>query len=224
MELAIRLILSRCRAPGSRRLDLFGNRVRRSACRRTETPASRLAGSAGGVRDRTGRQDAAAPRSRLGSDAVVAKDGPYLRSSGINGTTLCQVALTSRATSVPFTAVLTGPERTTTDNAEAASTWAVGYLRRSRSCPIRLWEQGVACSTVSRVIEVTVHDARVGRDPARLTPEGYGEILQTFQSDHPVDVGDLLTLDDGTQVRVIGLTESLAPGSWKQAVHVGDVL
>jgi hypothetical protein len=35
------------------------------------------------------------------------------------------VALTVRATSVPVTAVLTGPQRTTTDNAEAASTCAV---------------------------------------------------------------------------------------------------
>jgi hypothetical protein len=75
----------------------------------------------------------------------------------------------------------------------------------------------------SRVLEVTVHDGRVGRDPTRLTPEGHGEILQTFQSDHPIDVGDVLTLDDGTQVRVIGVSESLAPGSWKQTVHVGDL-
>jgi hypothetical protein len=82
---------------------------------------------------------------------------------------------------------------------------------------------GSPCSTVSRVIEVTVHDGRVGRDPARVTPEGHGEILQTFQSDHPIDTGDVLTLDDGTQVRVIGVTDSLAPGSWKQAVHVGDL-
>jgi hypothetical protein len=82
---------------------------------------------------------------------------------------------------------------------------------------------GGRCSTVSRVIEVTVHDGRVGRDPARVTPEGHGEILQTFQSDHPIDIGDVLTLDDGTQVRVIGVTESLGPGSWKQSVHVGDL-
>jgi hypothetical protein len=34
------------------------------------------------------------------------------------------VILGGRATSVPFTAVMTGPQRTTTDNAEAASTCA----------------------------------------------------------------------------------------------------
>jgi hypothetical protein len=73
------------------------------------------------------------------------------------------------------------------------------------------------------VIEVTVHDGRVGRDPTRVTPEGHGEVLQTFQSDHPIEVGgEVLTLD-GTRVEVIGVTESLALGSWKQAVHVGEL-
>jgi hypothetical protein len=40
------------------------------------------------------------------------------------------VVLAGRATSVPFTEVLTGPERTTTDNTTAAWTCAVPYLRR----------------------------------------------------------------------------------------------
>jgi hypothetical protein len=35
-----------------------------------------------------------------------------------------------RATSVPFTAVLTGPQRTTTDNAEAPSTCTAPHLCR----------------------------------------------------------------------------------------------
>jgi hypothetical protein len=41
-----------------------------------------------------------------------------------------RVILTGRATSVAFTAVLSGPERTTTDKTKAASTCAVHYLRR----------------------------------------------------------------------------------------------
>jgi hypothetical protein len=56
-----------------------------------------------------------------------------------------------------------------------------------------------------------------------MTPEGHGEVLQTFQSVHPIEVGEVLTLDDGTRVEVIGVNESLAPGSWKQAVHVGEL-
>jgi hypothetical protein len=40
------------------------------------------------------------------------------------------VILGGRATGVPFTAVSTGPERTTTDNAEAASTCAASPLCR----------------------------------------------------------------------------------------------
>jgi hypothetical protein len=52
----------------------------------------------------------------------------------------------ARATSVPFTAVLNGPERTTTDNHEAASTCALPHPRRSQQRPNWLWEQGVAGS------------------------------------------------------------------------------
>jgi hypothetical protein len=54
------------------------------------------------------------------------------------------VFLVGRATSVPFTAVPTGPERTTTDNATQAMTCAVRRLARWRPCPIWLWEQEVA--------------------------------------------------------------------------------
>jgi hypothetical protein len=51
-----------------------------------------------------------------------------------------------RATSVPFTAVLIGSQRTITDNAVASSTCTVLSRRRSQSCPIWLWEQGGAGS------------------------------------------------------------------------------
>jgi hypothetical protein len=60
-----------------------------------------------------------------------------------DGARVYQVALTSRATGVPFTAVLAGLQRTTTDNSTAASICAGACLRRWRSCPNWLWEQGV---------------------------------------------------------------------------------
>jgi hypothetical protein len=53
--------------------------------------------------------------------------------SGRGGATAprcARVILAGRATSVPFTAVLNGPERTTTDNHEGASTCAVPRPRR----------------------------------------------------------------------------------------------
>jgi hypothetical protein len=50
--------------------------------------------------------------------------------------------LTGGATSVPFTGVLSGPERTATDNAEVAPTWAIRSLCSSRSCSIWLCKQG----------------------------------------------------------------------------------
>jgi hypothetical protein len=87
--------------------------------------------SAGGVRDRTGPKDAAAPPSRLANDGVVTQDEPHPAIElGASGTTVCQVNLTGRATSVPFTRVNVGSQRTTTDNTTAATTWAARVLRR----------------------------------------------------------------------------------------------
>ena len=49
---------------------------------------------------------------------------------GNNGTTPFLVPLTGRATSVPFTTDLAGPERTSTDSTPAPSTCAVRHPRR----------------------------------------------------------------------------------------------
>jgi hypothetical protein len=57
---------------------------------------------------------------------------------------LVPVVLAGRATSVPFTAVLAGRKRTTTDNTKAPSTCDVPCLRRWRSRPIWLCKQGVS--------------------------------------------------------------------------------
>jgi hypothetical protein len=63
----------------------------------------------------------------LAHEAVVTEDGPHpLVEAEPTAPQCARVILAGRATSVPFTAVLNGPERTTTDNHEAAST-----LRRS---------------------------------------------------------------------------------------------
>jgi hypothetical protein len=48
-----------------------------------------------------------------------------------------------RATTVPFTAVMIGPERTATDNAQAASTCAASYFSQVTIPAIWLWEQMV---------------------------------------------------------------------------------
>jgi hypothetical protein len=60
------------------------------------------------------------------------------------------VILTGRATSMPFTEVLAGPERATTDNTTAVVTCAAHLLPRQKSCRIWLWEQGVAGAFTSR--------------------------------------------------------------------------
>jgi hypothetical protein len=81
----------------------------------------------------TGRdpKGAAAPRSRLANDAVVAEDEPRPAIKlGANGTSVYQRNLTGRATSVPFTRVNVGYQRTTTDNTTAAATCAARLLRK----------------------------------------------------------------------------------------------
>jgi len=71
---------------------------------------------------------------------------------------------------------------------------------------------------------VTIRDARVGRDPAQVTPKGRGPILETRDCAEPVDINDRLTLSDGTEVVVIGVDDDIRPGdSWQQTVHVGNV-
>jgi len=72
----------------------------------------------------------------LAYEAVVTEDEPR-RTVRVQPTAQLDtgVILDGRATSVPFTAVPTGPQRTTTDNAEAASTCAASHLRRQRSRP-----------------------------------------------------------------------------------------
>ena len=72
------------------------------------------------------------------------EDRPYpTLQVGADGGPCTGLILAGRATIVPFTTDMTGPERTATDNARAASTCAVPCLRRPRARPIWLWEQGV---------------------------------------------------------------------------------
>jgi len=75
---------------------------------------------------------AAAPScGALANEARVALDGPppSLQLEPMAAMP-SHVVLAGRATSVPFTAVITGPERTATDNHEVASTCAVAHPRR----------------------------------------------------------------------------------------------
>jgi hypothetical protein len=70
----------------------------------------------------------------LAHDTVVTENAPHLpvrvRSDGGRVTPAIR---TRRATCVPFTAVSTSPERTTTDNTEVAATCAVAILAGNSS-------------------------------------------------------------------------------------------
>jgi len=75
------------------------------------------------------------------------------------------------------------------------------------------------------MIKVTIRDGRVGRDPATVTPDGHGPILETRDCAQPVDENDRLTLRDGTEVLVIGVDDHIYPGrSWEQTAHIGNLL
>lgn len=71
--------------------------------------------------------------SRYGGSATTrTHEGPaYVRIKAESGAERCtNVVLISRATAVPFTPVLNGPQRTTTDNHQAALTSAVRHPHR----------------------------------------------------------------------------------------------
>jgi hypothetical protein len=73
---------------------------------------------------------AASPRA-LAHEPVVTEIGPHPTITvDLNGAARYRRRPRRPATSVPFTAVLNGPERTTTDNREAASTCVVPHPRR----------------------------------------------------------------------------------------------
>jgi hypothetical protein len=76
-----------------------------------------------------------------------------------------RVVLTGRATSVPFTAVLTGLQRTIMDNTTGASTCTGPRLSKGRSCPNWLWDQGVADP---RSITEGLRPTKINRLPGRV--------------------------------------------------------
>jgi hypothetical protein len=108
------------------------------------------------------------PATALANEAVVTGVGSHPsveRVPRLPGST--NVVLVRRATTVPFTAVPAGPQRTATDNATAASTCAILYRRRWKSCPIWLCKQGVVGS--SPIISTT---NRPGQHPPAVRRPG----------------------------------------------------
>jgi hypothetical protein len=75
--------------------------------------------------------DGPRPPRALANYAVITGDGLTLGPSWEpSASREITVVLAGRATTVPFTAVMIGPERTTTDNPTASLTCAAPQLRR----------------------------------------------------------------------------------------------
>jgi hypothetical protein len=83
-------------------------------------------------------------------------------------------------------------------------------------------------------IEITVRDGRIGREGGKAgesqghrsfrqaDPSGQGAVLKAFMSNRFYEIDDKLTLDDGTEVVVIGTRKEVG-ATWKETVHIGDI-
>jgi hypothetical protein len=73
-------------------------------------------------------------------------------------------------------------------------------------------------------VSVTVHDGRTGRDEVLTDPStGTGSVLVRFHAATPFQVGDLLTLPDGSRWPVTNVRNQMTlSGSWSQVVTIGD--
>jgi hypothetical protein len=85
-----------------------------------------------------------APCERLPPRKAIFRTDPTCDCADAFVASLRTPSPTGRATTVPFTVVLTGPQRTTTDNARAGSTCTVLRLRRWRCRPNWLCKQVVS--------------------------------------------------------------------------------
>ena len=72
-------------------------------------------------------------------------------------------------------------------------------------------------------IRITIRDGRAGRDPEQATPGGPGAVLGVVERDVPLDIGDKITLADGTDVVVIGVEEEISATGFEQTAHVGSM-
>ena len=77
-----------------------------------------------------------------------------------------------------------------------------------------------AASTIE--IQITVRDARIGRDPALVTDQG-GEVLMEYLRKTMHEDGDVITLPDGTEVDVLHSGERFSRDTEHQSqiVRVG---
>jgi hypothetical protein len=132
-----RIVVTLVRAGSARHrepLDLGGHqRSQRTPKNRRSCGIHRTTSDGEAARTRGSSPPARLPRAlrALAHEAVVTEDEPHHRVK-VESTAQPDLGpiLGGRATSVPFTAVLTGLERTTTDNHEASSTCAISHPHR----------------------------------------------------------------------------------------------
>jgi hypothetical protein len=74
-------------------------------------------------------------------------------------------------------------------------------------------------------IRITIRDGRAGREggEAGVTPDGKGAVLGVVEQDELLDIGDKVKLADGTEVVVIGVSETISATGFEQTVHIGNI-
>jgi hypothetical protein len=78
-------------------------------------------------------------------------------------------------------------------------------------------------TAVDEQIKLTIRDGRVGRDPSLVGADGLGEVLAVRYVDVPVTEGDLLTLDNGDVVQIIGRSDTIGTdGTWEIVAFIGN--
>ena len=109
-------------------------------------------------------------------------------------------------------------------DADAASRLPARPTRKvQQSAECFAGRNGSIAYTSTMPCEVTIRDGRIDRDPTQVDENGHGAVLGTVLVDQPPDIGDVIALQDGTRVMVIGAEQQLSSDAWKMTVHVGNL-
>jgi hypothetical protein len=126
-----------------------------------------------------------------------------------------------RATTVPLTAVLTGPRRTPTDNPTAATTCGDHHIPSWRTCPIWLCKQGVGRSRLALVLPASC--SRRPSPCAWFEPtRGWGITMPLTRDSPSIQGMSLAQTPPGPPSKAVAGRGSLVGGSRRGSTLLGQ--